>query len=122
MARICYGHSASCFIYSFMFQAISEKTLCIKDCTCYLKIIVTLIPIDSVTNWHLNTFLFFSVQLKRKLGSCRSGNKKHFCLSFKVGPRHKDIKNYVNLHTNTFILIHKKVTITTIKTMLYQDY
>ena len=30
----CWGHSASCFIYGFLFQVISEKTLCSKFTIC----------------------------------------------------------------------------------------
>ena len=31
MARICWGRSTGCFIYNFVIQVISEKTLCSKD-------------------------------------------------------------------------------------------
>ena len=41
LARIFWEHSSSCFIQDFMFQAISERTLCSKDFTCYYRDIFT---------------------------------------------------------------------------------
>ena len=49
------GHSTTCFVYSFLFQVIREKTLCRTGFTrnmrnSYMKIIVTTIPTNLVTN------------------------------------------------------------------------
>ena len=59
--RICRGRSASCFIYYFVFQVISEKKLCSKvfyqqfERYFCLKIIVAVIS----TNLNTHLFLFF---------------------------------------------------------------
>ena len=37
LARICWGRSTSCSIYGFVFQVISEKTLCSKNFTKNLR-------------------------------------------------------------------------------------
>ena len=86
MTRICWGHTANCFIYDFVSLAIGEKN---KDFMCYLRDIfkrkyfnwITLIPIDLVTNWLLSLFCSF-VSTKTKINFSRSwwaGNEKYFC-------------------------------------------
>ena len=37
LPTIYWGHFANCFIYSFVFQVISVKTLCSKGFTCNLR-------------------------------------------------------------------------------------
>ena len=62
----------SCFIYNFVIQVISEKTLCSKGFTSNLreiftwKLIVTIIPADLVTNLLLSSFCPF-LQTKNKI-------------------------------------------------------
>ena len=60
MCLISWRGFASCFIYDFVYQVISERTQCSKDfITCvrgffYMKIIATLIPINLATLKVLN--------------------------------------------------------------------
>ena len=63
LARVSLEHSASYFIYDFVFQTISEKTLkrsyVLFDRHFNMKTIATSVPIGVVTNW-LVFNLFYS--------------------------------------------------------------
>ena len=69
-----------------------------------MKIIVTLIPIDLVTNWLLSLFVF-SYEAKTEVNfseSWWSGNKKYFCFLFIASrpllQRHADFYKGIFLH------------------------
>ena len=73
MARICWGCSTGCFIYSFAVQVISEKTLCSKGFSSNLRQI-RFYPVFALS-YKTKTRIRFSA-------IWWSGNKKYFCFFF----------------------------------------
>ena len=87
MTRIHWGVSTSLFVSSFVFQAISEKTQTFYkefEIHFYMKIIVTIILTNLVTNSLLSLFCPFvetktKNQIFSKIVAC---NKTYFCFLF----------------------------------------
>ena len=90
LARICFGGSTDCFIYSFVIQVSSEKQ---KPCSFYqqferylcMKIIINIISTEIITNSLLSCFcLFYKPKTRARFSaSWWSGNGKYisiFCL------------------------------------------
>ena len=112
LARICRGRSTGCFIYNFLFQVISERTLQQRfnqefERCFYMKIIVTIIRIDLDTNFIL--FLSFLANQKQELdfqqvGGLVTRNTSVFCsqrvtLYFTAMPRLTFIRNFLTCYS-----------------------
>ena len=116
LARICRVRSASYFIYGFVIQVISEKTVCNKGFTSkfkrylYMKVIVT--TANLVANMFLSLFCP-ALETKNKnqvlTKLTKAGNEKYFflCLSrvvlyFKAIPNLIDFYKEMSLRYSCF--------------------
>ena len=90
LARISSGRSTSCFIYSFVIQMITEKNTVQRrfyqqfQRYFYVKIIVTITPINVVTNLLLSSFCPFLQTKSKNQASSWPGNKIYFHFLFAV--------------------------------------
>ena len=105
LARICFGRSKSCFLYSFVLQVTSEKTLCSKqrfhnefERDFYMKILVTIIPTNVVTNSLLSHVCpFVEIKNKMQVGDLVMRNISAFCLQ-RVALYFKGMPNSIGLY------------------------
>ena len=108
MARICWGRSQSCFLYSFVFQVISEKALCSKDLTRNLREFLY----ENNRNYSSYKFSYkfaFCPLLETKTrikfsASWWSSNEKYFCfLSVASVLYFKGMSNLIDFYKRIFL-------------------